>query len=160
MRHLLIFIVGVLLFAACAKQKESSKTIEETKTALLAVDTAFSAMSAREGSLAAFHHYIAEDGRALPQSGYPRSRDDFARLLQQQEDGPRSSMLTWEPLFADAAASGDLGYTHGSYTFSQTDENGLVTTTYGYYVTIWKRQVDGQWKFVLDAGNESPSEKK
>ena len=157
MRYTIIILL--LLMAACSQKKEfSPMDINETKAQLMAIDSAFSAMSAREGSVAAFHHYIADDGRALPQQGYPRSRDDFARLLQEQEDGPRSSMLTWEPFLADAAASGDLGYTHGSYTFSQTDENGLVTTTYGYYVTIWKRQADGQWKFVLDAGNESPPE--
>ncbi|MDT8324029.1 MAG: nuclear transport factor 2 family protein [Bacteroidota bacterium] len=155
----IIFIAGLLIAAACTQQQEFQPVdLEESKAELMAVDSAFSAMSDREGSVAAFHHYIADDGRALPQQGYPRSRDDFARMLQEEGDAPRSTQLTWKPLFADAAASGELGYTHGRYTFARTDESGETTHTYGYYVTIWKRQADQQWRVVLDAGNEAPGE--
>ncbi len=28
---------------------------------------------------------------------------------------------------------------------------------YGKYVTIWKKQADGTWKFVVDVGNKSPA---
>lgn len=153
----IILIAGLLIVASCAQQRENlAVDLEKTKAELMAVDSAFSALSAREGSVAAFHAYIAEDGRALPQQGYPRSRDDFARMLQEEGDDPGSTQLTWEPLMADAAASGELGYTHGRYTFARTDESGETSYTYGYYVTIWKRQADQQWRFVLDAGNEAP----
>lgn len=155
----IILIAGLLIAAACTQQREHlAVDLEKTKAELMAVDSAFSAMSEREGSVAAFHHYIADDGRALPQQGYPRSRDDFARMLQEEGDGAETTQLTWEPLMADAAASGELGYTHGRYTFARTDERGETSYTYGYYVTIWKRQADQQWRFVLDAGNEAPGE--
>ncbi|MCB2203384.1 nuclear transport factor 2 family protein [bacterium] len=157
MRYIMV-CVALLLVVACAERKDGPVDLEEARAELMAVDSAFSAYSEREGSVAAFHEYIAGDGRALPQQGYPRSKDDFARMLQEQGDQQRSTSLTWEPLMADVAASGELGYTHGRYTFSSVDENGRRTTTYGYYITVWKRQGDGSWKFVLDAGNESPPE--
>jgi ketosteroid isomerase-like protein len=28
------------------------------------------------------------------------------------------------------------------------------TTIFGTYTSIWKKQSDGTWKFVLDTGNE------
>jgi ketosteroid isomerase-like protein len=124
----------------------------------MAADSAFSAMSERAGSVEAFHEWIAEDGRALPQQGYPRSRDDFRRMLELQTDLPQPASLTWKPLMADVAASGDLGYTHGRYRFARLDSTGDSIFIDGYYVTVWKRQDDGSWKFVMDAGNEVPPE--
>jgi ketosteroid isomerase-like protein len=55
-------------------------------------------------------------------------------------------VLRWEPLGAEV--SGNLGYTYGLYRSS----NG-----YGKYVSVWKKQRDGSWKIVVDAGNTSPA---
>jgi hypothetical protein len=30
---------------------------------------------------------------------------------------------------------------------------------YGVYVTVWKKQSDNSWKFVLDGGNDTPPPK-
>ncbi|MBN1447083.1 MAG: nuclear transport factor 2 family protein [Bacteroidetes bacterium] len=128
------------------------------KTELMAADSAFSAMSEREGSVAAFYAWIAEDGRALPQQGYPRAHDDFRRMLELQPESEQPTSLRWKPLMADVAASGDLGYTHGRYRFARLDAGGDSSFIHGYYVTVWKRQVDGSWKFVMDAGNEAAPE--
>jgi ketosteroid isomerase-like protein len=61
--------------------------------------------------------------------------------------------LTWEPLYADISVSGDLGYTYGLFA-SHTKTGKLLGR--GKYVTIWKKQRDGTWKYVLDGGNEGP----
>ena len=59
--------------------------------------------------------------------------------------------LTWEPLDADMSKSGDRGYTYSLYTsFIKADSSVMR----GKYVTIWKKQSDGLWKYVLDGGNE------
>ncbi len=57
--------------------------------------------------------------------------------------------FTWEPLYADVAKSGELGYTYGTYQII-TVENSEK----GTYVSIWKKDSNGKWKFVLDSGNE------
>lgn len=158
MRSILLAI-SVLVLASCAAEKEPGSAQKEAwKAELLSADSAFSAMSVRDGSVAAFQAWIAPDGRALPQQGYPRSRDDFTRLLEQQEGEPRTSTLTWTPLMADVATSGDLGYTHGRYAYTSQDDDGATSITNGYYVTVWKRQPDGKWRFVMDAGNEAGPE--
>jgi ketosteroid isomerase-like protein len=48
--------------------------------------------------------------------------------------------------FAEAARSGDLGYTWGTYVIAARPG----TREEGFYVRIWVRDRDGQWKLALD----------
>jgi ketosteroid isomerase-like protein len=65
--------------------------------------------------------------------------------------------LNWRPVFADATASGDLGMTVGEYVFTGRGANGTVVQRFGKYLTIWQRQPNGDWRFVIDGGNQSPT---
>ncbi|MEH6763818.1 MAG: nuclear transport factor 2 family protein [Aequorivita antarctica] len=62
--------------------------------------------------------------------------------------------ISWGPISAEVAMSGDLGYTWGNWQFKTQD-----TTYYGNYVTIWKKKSDGTWKMSLDGGNSTPNPK-
>jgi len=48
--------------------------------------------------------------------------------------------------YAEAALSGDLGYTWGGYT---TRGRGPAAQR-GFYVRVWVREQNGQWKVALD----------
>jgi ketosteroid isomerase-like protein len=61
--------------------------------------------------------------------------------------------LTWQPTRADVSRSGDLGYTVGSFERKSSDPQGNPAVRRGKYVTIWKKQADGNWKVVVDIGN-------
>jgi ketosteroid isomerase-like protein len=54
--------------------------------------------------------------------------------------------VSFEPAFASASASGDLGYTYGAYTTQPGDKKG-------YYTHFWKRDKNGDWKLVMDVTN-------
>ena len=58
--------------------------------------------------------------------------------------------LTWVPIKADVARSGELGFTYGTYLL--TIKN--IGKEEGTYCTIWKKDKNHSWKFVLDTGNE------
>lgn len=64
--------------------------------------------------------------------------------------------LTWTPLGAELAASGDLGYTYGTWLFTGKDKDGKPATATGKYLTTWKRQKDGNWKVLADIGAPDP----
>ena len=49
--------------------------------------------------------------------------------------------------FAEAARSGDLGYTWGSYTVGPPQK----PSQRGFYIRIWQRERNGQWNVALDA---------
>jgi len=90
----------------------------------------------------------------------PLTKDDYKKFVEQSKDQEKTSTLKWEPIFTDMSSSGDFGYTHGKYESINLDSLGNEQVRYGNYVTIWKKQTDGNWKFVFDAGNDLPAEEK
>jgi len=65
--------------------------------------------------------------------------------------------LSWNPTKAEIARSGDLGYTFGTYEFTVLDSLDNPSISFGNYVTVWKRQGDGSWKYVLDGAATTPA---
>lgn len=129
--------------------------LEKEKQSLLQMDVDFSNLSVDKGATFAFHEYLADDGLVLPFSEAPRKKSDYASMLELAKNSDAAkTTLEWTPEFADVAASGDLGYTWGRYIFTAADSS----QTRGFYVTIWKKQTDGQWRFVFDAGNQLKQE--
>jgi len=64
--------------------------------------------------------------------------------------------VSWKPAAAVVSASGDLGYTTGTNSFTFPDDQGRPTTANGRYVTVWKKERDGRWRCVVDFWNEAP----
>ena len=75
-----------------------------------------------------------------------KNNNQLMIFLNAQED--TSFTMTWMPSGADIASSADMGYTYGVYKVVTAD-----TTLTGTYLNVWKKQPDGQWKFVIDSGN-------
>lgn len=83
-------------------------------------------------------------------------REDIETLARRLFEAPSFTSLTWEPVYAMTASSGDLGYTLGNYLAKGTGPEGDELQQEGHYVTVWRRQEDGSWKVVLDTGNSGP----
>lgn len=115
---------------------------------LMNVDRNFSQLSQEQGMNAAFLEYIADDGVVLRANARPFiGKQTVAELLTRNDDSTFG--LTWEPLAGMISESGDLGFTYGIYTLSAQESESQ-----GTYVTVWKKDHEGNWKFVLDTGNE------
>lgn len=117
----------------------------DPRAAVLAADMAFAARADTAMPAVAFAEYAADDGvslgaRPAPACGKTEIGAEF--------DGNVAGDLRWAPSVADAAASGDLGYTLGSATI-----RAVRGTFHSKYLTVWKRQSDGSWRFVADGGN-------
>jgi ketosteroid isomerase-like protein len=142
---LTILILAVIFIAGCS----SVVKLDDTKAELMKVDREFSHYAQQYGRRAAFEYYMA-DSAVIYRQGQKPYQGHEAIMSLYPPDAPGT--LTWEPTYADAAESGELGYTLGKYEFSYTDDNGEKKTVNGYYVTIWRLQADGQWKYVFDTG--------
>lgn len=146
-----IKLLPIILLLACTS-KEYAKVDPEVLTK---VDQEFSKMSEKNGMSEAFIFYADQDVVKLSEGGYPIvGKTNLTEAFSGMDDS--QFKLTWEPIKAEIAASGDLGYTYGKYYFTATDS--VESTSTGYYISVWKKQEDGSWKYVLDGGAEGPVE--
>lgn len=146
---------GIVFFAmcfslfSCSLQDQKPIDKREAKQQLMEADKAFSALCEKEGMKSAFIEYLDSNGVLLRPGHMPivgAAAIDF--IIQQSDTG---YTLSWQPSFADVSASGDMGYTYGLYTMTW---HGIDSVSYGTYTSIWKKQSDGKWKYVLDSGND------
>ena len=98
---------------------------------------------------------FAEDGVALGNGAAPLV--GRVAIAKSANWDPKVYQLTWTPTDALMGPSGDIGYTWGHYEGHSKDANGKPVTTSGRYITIWRKQPDGNWKVVLDAGSNEPA---
>lgn len=136
---------AMLLFFSCDTE---TKNVKKSLSAdeIINADIAFSDMSRQVGMKKAFLEYIDNDGVLLRPDHPPIVGAEAIDFLSGIND--TSYTLTWKPSRGEIAASRDLGFTFGIYELKTKD-----TSFKGTYVSIWKKQNDGAWKFVLDSGN-------
>jgi ketosteroid isomerase-like protein len=148
-------IVALLLLLCSANNSFATGAKADKNTDLLfRLEANFAADVAKNGH-AAFLTYFAEDGVELVDGGGINSKDD----MRKQPPWPEGTSLAWTPVHAEMAASGDLGYTYGTYVYTAKNKEGKLVANYGKYTSVWKKQKDGQWKVVVDMGNSSPDPK-
>jgi hypothetical protein len=118
--------------------------------AVRAADSLFSDVAYRLGLAVAFSGAVAPTGAVF---GSPQLvvGPDAVREYYGSQDGGTS--LAWHPVYASAAGSGDLGFTVGEYLLTARGPSGAAVQRVGKYLTVWKRQKDGTWKFLIDGGN-------
>src|ERR1700689_5546569 len=134
-----IAAVSLLLLAAVSfGTKEKPRTGSDL---LLQLEADFAADVAKHGH-DAFLTYFAEDGVEVVDGGGFKTKD----AMRKQPPWPEGTSLTWTPVKAEMAASGDLGYTYGNYIYTAKNKEGKLVANYGKYTSIWKKQKDGQWK--------------
>lgn len=70
-------------------------------------------------------------------------------VLNKDPDDGQGTKLDWWPAMGAISRAGDLALSVGPWVL--TDDSGKAQQRYyGYYATVWKKQPDGAWKFVID----------
>lgn len=139
--------LGVLISCNLFSGKKYTEPSDD-KAQMMEADRAFSRLSEAKGMKQAFLEYIDSNGVLLRPNHLPLLGADAIDYLIQQNDS--GFTLKWEPKTGLVARSGELGYTYGVYVLKPSLKDTLI---YGNYVSIWKKQLDGSWKFLLDSGN-------
>ena len=115
---------------------------------VLATDAAFAARSLEAGQQAAFLEYLAEDG-VLFRPGPVRGRD----WLGSHE--PATGRLQWVPAAAVVDCAATLAASTGRWEYSNAAGGEPVA---GHYLTVWRREPDGEWRALLDHGIDHAAE--
>lgn len=106
----------------------------------------FDAYTAVHGFTHGFHEWSAEDGISIgPKGPRPIHKLLTDAIAKDPSESDAPSKLRWWPLRAAVSASGDLGWDLGGWK-NGDDPNG------GWYFTIWAKQADGSWRWMVDTG--------
>jgi ketosteroid isomerase-like protein len=129
-------------------------TLKPGKSLLFELEAKFAKATA-EGGGKAFATWFAEDGVSLGNGeAAVHGRDAIAKKATWLA---KDYQLTWTPTDGVMSPSGDMGYTWGHYEGRSRDRDGNVKVTAGRYLTIWRKEADGNWKVMLDASNDEPA---
>jgi hypothetical protein len=138
LQSLAILLVGVPTGLA----DDSSRAAE----IVAQTERAFSSRCAEVGIRDAFLEYFSTD--AIHFEPGPR----LARPDLEHEPSSVTPRLTWEPKVIRVASSGELAVSTGPYILqSKTGKH-----SFGYFLSIWKRQTDRKWKVDADIGVPAP----
>lgn len=125
-----------------------SRTDEDLANAavqeLLSADRAFAAKARADGVPAAFAEYASENALIVSREAITSGRD---AVVARFADWPQGAQLDWAPEAARVSDRGDMGWTWGNSTFTAADG----TRSGGRYVSIWTRDLDGNWRYAFDA---------
>lgn len=143
MRRVFALVVVALVVPSCAQ----TVNVEQEKTALMARDADWAKTGADP---AKFVSFMAPDA-TFAMGGMPQLTGGQAiqAALTPLSKAPGFS-ITWTPATADVSASGDLGYTSGTYAMTLNNAANTPSTEKGHYLTTWKK-VNGTWMVVADS---------
>jgi ketosteroid isomerase-like protein len=114
---------------------------DETTPPLSAADGILNS-ALRTGQASAYRGRLADGARFHRPNTLPIVGErNITRWLSSQP-----SFTTADGRYAEAARSGDLGYTWGTYTAGPARK----PTQRGHYVRVWVRERNGQWKIAMD----------
>ena len=142
---ILISLLLAICFLGGPTVAQNKNQADDLKS-MIETERAFSRMSEEKGTREAFAAFIADDGILF------RPTAVFGKKWMQEHPLPPSTArpwLSWQPIFAAVSRAGDLGFTTGPWQFKQ-DIKDARPAAFGNFMTVWKKQRDGVWRFVLD----------
>ena len=129
------------LIAALLATAAPVMAAEPSAAQIEAAERAFAADGLALGIRDSFLKHMADDAIVF------RPGPVSAKALYEKRKSSKTPQLQWWPRKVVIARSGDLGLSVGPWAI-----NGKRG---GYYATIWRKQPDGQWKWVYDGGAEA-----
>ena len=107
---------------------------------VVAAERAFADDAAAHGVGPAFSQWAAPDGVILNPDPV-----NARQIYGQRPPKPGAAVLHWWPSVVGVARSGDLAFDLGPWVLGDGKASG-------WFVTVWRRQADGGWRWVLDHG--------
>jgi ketosteroid isomerase-like protein len=144
MKSFLILILVLIVTAGGFAQNSDLQKLVET-------EQAFANLAAERGTKHAFLENMTDDAVVFTPDRTLAKPFWAAR-------GESASLLSWAPNFAAISSSGLIGYTTGNWEFRPKGKDD-APAGFGDFITVWQRQPDGRYKWVIDIGigHEKPA---
>lgn len=137
MKYLLLFSILV----ACQPKEQN------IQQEIVAAEAAFEKMASEKSIAQAFYEF-ADANATINRGELIHGRK--AILDFYKKAGLDKARLQWAPDSVFVSEAGDMAYTYGKYKMTLPDSSGQIMTKTGIFHTVWKRQLDGSWKYVWD----------
>ena len=148
MKKLLIIIMLLSLLISSCSENEKDDQVKKWKQEIENTELEFADMASKEGLQKAFLSYAADDAVLNRNNTILKGKEAIKDYFENQTLS--DVKLVWAPDFIEVSRSGDLGYTYGNFNFSAIDTTGNKIEAQGIFHSVWKRQADGNWRFVWD----------
>lgn len=136
----IVFCILVIFMSSLAIFSQDNADLEK----LVETEKAF-AKTARDKSVKeAFLEFLSDDGLIFQPAAI-----NGKEVWQNRPESP--ALLAWNPVWADISANSEIGYTTGDWSFHPKGKDD-EPVAFGQYITIWKKQADGNFKAILDIG--------
>ena len=133
--------VRVVMFLLCAIPALAAAQSATDFARMVQTEYDFSAAATRTSQRSAFLEYIAADG-VLFRPGPVNAH----KVLTESKGEP--GLLHWYPEFAEISNRGDLGLSTGPWIYWGSGQ----APAHGRFVSIWRKQSNGDWRAELDGG--------
>ncbi|MBX7248859.1 MAG: nuclear transport factor 2 family protein [Caulobacteraceae bacterium] len=114
---------------------------------VIQAERAFAARGSEVPVKQAFLDFAAPDGVLVDSE---RGAENALQQIATWPDRNNTGYIKWWPLYAGVSRDGALGFTTGAATYGGD-------RSFSNYFTVWKKQPDGSWKWVIDMGARAPS---
>ena len=140
-----ILLLLVISSSVVAQEPDSSSTLFQMREA----ERNFARASVIYGRNAAFVENFADEAIIFTDKWITNGKQFWKDLKA------RPRVLKWEPEYMDIADSRDFGISTGPWEVQEYRPYTAPAAT-GYFLSVWKKQIDGNWKVILDAGSTMP----
>ena len=136
-----------LLFCSC--QTDSTNLRNKATQEIAQAEKDFEKMASEKGIAEAFW-FFADSNAVIKRNndtlikGKENIRNFYSTAFY------KTASVKWSPDFIDVSEKGDMAYTYGKYIWQSKDSSGKTNEFKGVFHTVWKRQKDGNWKYVWD----------
>jgi ketosteroid isomerase-like protein len=147
-KRIVYFILVFCLMISSCNRRIDDDSIMQVKAEIIKTEQEFAQMVKDSGISKAFATFAGDSGAILRGNRIIKGKEAIKAYYEKQT--LREITLQWAPDYTDVSSAGDLGYTYGRYTFSAIDSTGDTVKSAGIFHTVWKKQVDGSWRYVWD----------
>jgi len=147
MKKIILAAIVLTAYGSIAGAQTASKADPAKVDEVIKAETSFNNLVERKGIKDAFLAVADPEGIVFKPD--PVRIIDFYTNIEKQP-----GLLSWQPKFARISANGDLAFTAGPYIYQNgKDDSDKV---FGDYVSVWRTDVDGKLKLLIDMGIQHP----
>lgn len=110
-------------------------------------------VAAKANQVDAWVAYYSDDAVVQPPNEVVATSKDSIRKSVGEFLALPGLSVSWKPTKVEAARSGDVAYSYGTYQMAMKGPKGKAVEDHGKYLEIWKKQPDGEWKCAVDTWN-------